>query len=195
MAIRPTKTKSWNEEVRVELDLLYRTAQITDAGRFEWALARARSGRDRYESIGEDLGGIPWWFCASVHMLECSFSWTKHWHNGDPLTARTRRVPAGRPRKGKAPFTWLESAHDALTMPGKAFDRVEDWSIPHALWLLEGFNGFGYRLYRGIHSPYLWAGTNHYTRGKYVSDGRYSATAVSKQAGCAGLIKRLLEVA
>jgi lysozyme family protein len=191
-SIRITKTKDWNEEVRAELDLLYRTAQITDPARFEWAAARARLGRETYISLGAMLGGIPWWFCACIHMLECGFSWKKHWHNGDPLTARTVQVPAGRPRVGNPPFPWLASARDALTMPGKAFDEVDDWSLPHALWLLEGFNGRGYRLYRGIHSPYLWAGTSHYTKGKYVADGKWNSEAVSKQAGCAGLIKILI---
>jgi lysozyme family protein len=190
--IRITKSKAFNEEVRVELDLLYKTCRITDPARFDWAAARARLGRAKYDQLSKELG-IPWWFLACVHMMECGFSWEKHWHNGDPLTARTVLIPRGRPRNGQPPFGWWESAVDALTMPGKEFDKVKDWSMPHALWLLEKFNGHGYRLYRGIHTPYIWAGTNHYTRGKYVKDGVYSSTAVSKQAGCAGLIRILTE--
>ena len=108
---------------------------------------------------------------------------------GRPLdNARTVNVPAGRPIKGRPPFTWSESAEDALTMPGKQFDKVTDWSIAHALWLLESFNGHGYRNAIGIHSPYLWAGTCHYVRGKYIDDHVYSALAVSKQPGAAGII-------
>jgi lysozyme family protein len=192
VSIKICKSPKWNEEIRVELDLLFRTAVITDPLRFESAAARARLGREKYIALGARLGGIPWWFLACIHELECSGRWDRHWHNGDPLTARTVQVPMGRPRKGQPPFGWLESAEDALTMPGKEFDQVGDWSIPHALWLLEGYNGRGYRMYRGIHSPYLWAGTNHYTKGKYVADGKYSTEAVSKQAGSAGLIKILL---
>jgi lysozyme family protein len=69
-------------------------------------------------------------------------------------------------------------------MPGKHHDLDSDWR-------LEGFNGYGYRLYRGIHSPYLWAGTNHYERGKTIADRVHSATAISTQAGSAGLLKLL----
>ena len=187
--IKITKTISWNEEVRVELDLLWRTMEITDAGRFVLSRAKALNGRGFYEKLGESMG-IPWWFIACIHGMECGFNFSLHLHNGDSLQRRTRRVPAGRPVEGDPPFTWMESARDALGMKG--LDRVQDWSMPHALWLLEVYNGLGYRLYRRMPSPYLWAGTNHYTAGKYVSDGKYDATAVSKQAGCAGLIKTIL---
>ena len=188
----PVKTTQWNEEVRVELDLLYRTMKVTDAERFAEAQAKAINGRNFYAALGDSLNGIPWWFIACCHMLECDFNFEQHLHNGDPLTHRTVNEPVGRPADGHPPFTFRESALDALTMPGKRFNLVTDWSIPHALWLLEGYNGHGYRLYHGCNSPYLWAGTNYYTSGKYVRDGVYSETAVSEQPGCAGLIKLVL---
>lgn len=188
----PVKSKLWSEEVRVELDLLYRTMKITDPDRFLWAESKARNGQNFYRKLGDDLNGIPWWFIACVHMLESDFNFETHLHNGDPLTGRTVHAPAGRPVEGKPPFLWRISAIDALTMPGKMFHLEEDWSIPHALWLLEAYNGHGYRIFHRINSPYLWAGTNHYARGKYVRDGVYDPSAVSKQPGCAGLIKFLL---
>jgi hypothetical protein len=40
-------------------------------------------------------------------------------------------------------------------------------------------------------SPYLWSMTNHYIRGKYVSDGRFDPVAVSAQAGVASILKIL----
>lgn len=185
--IKPTKTKAWCEEVRVELELLWRTMRITDPMRFEWAGARARLGKNVYAKTGSQLG-IPWWFVATINILENGGRFDRHLHNGDSLNARTVNVPAGRPAKGRPPYTWAESAEDALTMPGKQFDRVQDWSIAHALWLLESYNGHGYRNAIGIHSPYLWAGTCHYVRGKYIDDHVYSALAVSKQPGAAGII-------
>jgi peptidoglycan hydrolase-like protein with peptidoglycan-binding domain len=42
-----------------------------------------------------------------------------------------------------------------------------------------------------VPSPYLWSFSNHYTRGKYVADGRFSPTAVSQQVGAAVLLKQL----
>lgn len=194
-SITPVRSARWSEEVRVEMDLLWRTMTIVDRPRFDWYVSRALNARNYYAKLGDSLKGIPWWFIACIHAMEASFSFEAHLHNGDPLTRRTRNVPAGRPASGEPPFTWWASAVDALTMPGKAFDKIDDWSIAHALWLLESFNGHGYRLLRSgrIHSPYLWAGTSHYTRGKFVRDRVYDASAISKQAGCAGLIKLLME--
>jgi peptidoglycan hydrolase-like protein with peptidoglycan-binding domain len=44
-----------------------------------------------------------------------------------------------------------------------------------------------------VKSPYLWSFSNHYTKGKYVGDGRWSETAVSQQCGAMVLLKRLQE--
>lgn len=100
---------------------------------------------------------------------------------------RSMRAVAA-PENGRV-YSWAESARDAMVMKG--FDKVRDWSVERQLWLLEVYNGLGYRLYHGMASPYLWAGTNHYSRGKYVGDGKFSAVAVSKQAGAAGLLREL----
>ena len=190
---KPIVTAHYSSEVEAEQQRLWDTAIITDPNRFAWAADKAFANRDRYQEVCERVNfAIPWWFVAVIHGLEASYSFSKHLHNGDPLSGRTYRVPKGRPKSGAPPFTWDESAYDALTMPGKRYDRVGDWSIPAILWRLEGFNGYGYRLYRGIFSPYVWAGTNHYTRGKYTSDGHYSSTAVSEQAGAGGLAKILM---
>jgi lysozyme family protein len=37
-------------------------------------------------------------------------------------------VPAGRPAAGSPPFTWEQSAADALELAGIA--SVKDWSVP-----------------------------------------------------------------
>jgi lysozyme family protein len=125
-----------------------------------------------------------------IHSLEASCDFTRHLHNGDPLTARTTHVPAGRPRTGRPPFTWEASAIDALTLQG--FASWKDWSVAGTLYKLEAYNGFGYRdHHRTVPSPYLWSFSNHYTRGKYVADGRFSPTAVSQQCGAAVLLRRL----
>ncbi len=147
--------------------------------------------RSRYESVGSVLG-IPWYFIAVIHNMEGGLNFATHLHNGDSLQHRTRHVPRGRPRKGTPPFTWEESAVDALKL--RRLDRQKDWSLPHLLYELEGYNGWGYRLYHThVLSPYLWSYSNHYISGKYVADGRWSNTARSRQAGAAVLLKRLEE--
>lgn len=137
-------------------------------------------------------GRIPWYFIACVHYLECSFSFKRHLHNGDPLTGYTVQVPAGRPKVGHPPpFTFSESAVDALKFMG--FDKVRSWVLPFILRKLEAYNGFGYFKYRKINSPYLWSFSNHYTKGKYVKDGKYDKDAVSQQTGSAVILKRMEE--
>ncbi|NDY58648.1 peptidoglycan-binding protein [Desulfovibrio sulfodismutans] len=165
------------------------TVQPRHAAQVTAAVRGLLQHRDRYAALGSDLG-IPWHFPAILHTMECSGRFDRHLHNGDPLTARTSRVPSGRPGQGQPPFTWEQSAADALAM--KKLGPGTDWSLPGTLYQFERYNGFGYRLQHGIHSPYLWSFSNHYTGGKYVADGTWSATAVSKQCGAAVLLKELM---
>ncbi|MGC3944721.1 MAG: hypothetical protein QM762_09390 [Chryseolinea sp.] len=145
--------------------------------------------RSSYEAV-EAAVRVPWYFVGIVHNLEGNGDLTKHLHNGDPLTARTTRVPAGRPRTGNPPFSWTVSAIDALQL--KTLDQWTDWSIPGMLFQFERYNGFGYRRF-GIDTPYLWSYSNHYTKGKFVQDGIFSDSAVSKQCGAAVLLRRMGE--
>ena len=143
----------------------------------------------RYRSVA-DLLGMPWYIIAIIHRLECGSDFKLHLHNGDPLTAKTTHVPAGRPLKGNPPFTWEQSAKDALTL--MQFSAWKDWTIAGTCYKIETYNGMGYRKH-GIYSPYLWGSSNHYKQGKYVQDGVWSDVAVSKQIGAAILLRRLKE--
>ncbi len=154
-------------------------------------IARKLSGqKSRYDAVS-DRTGVPWWWIAITHQLEAGGSFRGHLHNGDPLTARTRQVPAGRPREGSPPFTWEFSAEDALRMHD--LDAIRDWSVARALYEFERYNGWGY-VPRKINSPYLWSYSTHYTRGKYVADGRFDASAVSSQCGAAVLLRVMLDL-
>jgi len=148
---------------------------------------RIRAGHDRYAALSVTTG-VPWYVIGILHALECNCDFTRHLHNGDPLTARTKQVPKGRPA-GNPPFSWEESALDALKYDG--FTGQKDWSVPATLRRFEVYNGLGYRT-RGYMSPYLWSMTNHYTRGKFVRDGKYDADAVSAQVGAAVLLSILM---
>jgi len=150
----------------------------------------AFNNKSRYDVIANALN-IPWWFVAGAHLLESSFNFATHLHNGDSLAARTFRVPAGRPTTGSAPYKWEDSAIDAMKYEKLA--NLSDWSIARALYRWEAFNGFGYRS-KGIATPYLWSFSNNYSKGKYVGDGVFSSTAVSKQCGAAVFLKALAQL-
>ena len=142
--------------------------------------------------------GVPWWFTGIIHLMECSCNFKQHIHNGDPLTARTVQVPAGRPVAGNPPFTWDVSATDAFELHGWLKDKVRrlptrepDWTLGTVLWRMEAWNGFGYRN-RGVRSPYLWAGSNLEQPGRYVADGVFDTNAWSKQIGAAVILREMV---
>ncbi len=148
------------------------------------------ANKGAYTSVSQRTG-VPWHVIACIHLLEASLRFDRHLHNGDPLTAKTVHVPSGRPA-GNPPFTWESSAIDALQFDG--LSGLTEWSIEATLFVFEKFNGFGYRrVAEPIHSPYLWSGSNHYTRGKFIGDGVYSVNTVSQQIGAAVILKRLAE--
>lgn len=179
--------------LRTEYERLFVSCEIRAErqSQVEACVVQIAANRPRYLSAAS-LSGVPWFFIAVVHNMESSLSFTRHLHNGDPLTARTVHVPAGRPRTGQPPFTWEFSAADALAMKG--LGAQTDWSLSGLIYQLERYNGFGYRMYHPhVLSPYLWSFSSHYTSGKYVADGTFSETAVSKQVGAAVLLRRMAE--
>jgi len=145
----------------------------------------------RYRALGKDTG-VPWEFIGIVHMLEANTNFASHLHNGDPLSAVTVHVPKGRPTAGHPPFSWEESAFDALKFEG--FIGLDDWNTATMLFRFERFNGFGYRA-KGIWSPYLWSYSNLYEKGRFVADHVFDPDSVSKQCGAAVLLKALRQVA
>jgi len=184
---------NYTKRLKEEYAALYKSCQA-DVSKFDSIdrlVDKILVHRPRYENVADTLG-IPWYFIAAIHNMESSQNFSKHLHNGDPLNARTRHVPAGRPKKGIPPFSWEESAVDALKL--RRLHKVEEWTLPRVLYELEGYNGWGYRLYHAhVLSPYLWSYSNHYRSGKYIADGTWSDTARSRQCGAAVLIKRLEE--
>lgn len=147
------------------------------------------ANKGRYEAVDESTS-VPWFVVAVIHSLEGSLNFKTHLHNGDPLTAKTVHVPKGRPA-GTPPFSWEESAIDALNFDGLA--GVKNWTLSTILFRLEGFNGFGYRMrHPEVLTPYLWSFTNHYQKGKFVADGKFDPNAVSKQCGAAAILKLMV---
>lgn len=182
------------DELKDEYSRLWVQAAIT--AKFDGAATatakKILASKERYQAI-EMQTGVPWYVVGVIHAMESNCRFSTHLHNGDPLTGKTTRVPKARPLKGKGPFTWEESACDALLM--KDLQHITDWTVERTCYELERYNGFGYRKYHPeTLSPYLWSGTQHYARGKYVKDGKWDGSAVSSQTGAIALIKRIDEL-
>lgn len=181
----------YSKRIALEYVTLFETAQIPPYHLPEVTrmVETCVSSKDKYLEVANALK-MPWYVIASLHMMECGFDFSKHLHNGDSLAKKTVRVPKNRPKNGTPPFQWNESALDAL----ESFANLS-WTLPEILWRCESYNGLGYRMYHSeVNTPYLWSGTQHYTSGKYVGDGEWSSTAVSKQIGIVALLRRLLEL-
>lgn len=152
-----------------------------------------------YKIISHEMR-VPWEVLAIIHYLECGNDFTKHIHNGDSLAGRTVRVPKGRPMKPpkppvklegslKYPYTFLESCMDwaDLKSANISLAQLHEWCNEVILYFLEANNGFGY-VKKGIETPYLWSGTNHYEEGKYIHDGVFDSGTVSQQVGAVPLL-------
>jgi lysozyme family protein len=142
----------------------------------------------RYEDV-EKTTGVPANVIAVIHERESSQNWKCSLAQGDPWNQVSTHVP-----RGRGPFkSWEDAAVDALENCAPYASRWKDWSPGGTLTLLETYNGLGYAN-RHAPSPYIWASTNQYTKGKYVADGVYDPEAVDHQIGCAALLKRMKEL-
>lgn len=193
-SLSPEVRRPQFETVRADYETLFSSCRIRDDKRakVDWYLSRLKdpSARRRYEEVAEEAC-VPWYFVGIIHAMEASFSFRSHLHNGDSLKRRTRHVPAGRPASGAPPFDWTISAIDALRYA--KLTHLGDWSLAAMLYRWESYNGFRSRVLHKINTPYLWSFSNHYARGKYVSDGVWNGAAVSKQCGAAVMLKALVE--
>lgn len=143
---------------------------------------RLVAAKARYAGV-EASTGVPWFVIAVIHERESSQRWDRSIAQGDPWNAKSVHVP-----KGRGPFaSWEEAAKDALMKCAPFAGKWTDWSPGGTMTLLEHYNGLGYAN-KGRPSPYIWAGTDQYVKGKYVADGKYDPGVVDQQLGCAGLI-------
>lgn len=147
------------------------------------------ANKARYVNV-QNKTGVPWPVIAAIHVREASMSFNTQLAQGDPLSHVSTHVPRGQgPYFG--PDAWERAALIALEDTGGT--RWIDWTAGGWTTFLEKYNGLGYAN-KGRPSPYVWAGTNQYTSGKYVADGQYSASAVDIQPGCANLILALAKL-
>jgi lysozyme family protein len=147
----------------------------------------------------EKRTGVPWFVTGIVLTREGGSPPNFHcWlHNGDPMfdhngqPRQTHDVPAHRPPNPAV--SWEDGAVDAYTIEGLI--NKKEWCPAFVAWLLEKFNGWGYRQYHGIPSPYVWGATIVQKRGKYVRDGHYDPTVMDPQIGGMALLAALMQIA
>lgn len=163
----------------------WKAAKFTRSTLIEAQVAKIRASRSRYEAVAAKTG-VPWDVIAVIHYREISGNFAGVLHNGQKIIGtgkKTTLVP-----KGRGPFsTWEQAAIDALMNCHPYAGKNKDWSLAGTLEILERYNGLGYRN-KGVPSPYLWAGTDQYVKGKYVADGKYDPNHVDQQLGVAALL-------
>lgn len=133
--------------------------------------------------------GIPAIWLATVGEREDGANiFHSYFGNGDPLDRPTRDVP-----RNRGPFSSFEAGledairYDHIPMPGVT------WTWSWFCYKGEAWNGFGYRSH-GIHTPYLWAGSNIYRTGKYDSDGHFDAGMTDEQLGIVPIARCMVAI-
>lgn len=168
---------------------LWKSMKVTRVEACERAAKTILAGRDKYLAV-ERKTGVPWFFVGLLHMRESSCNFAGVLHNGEHIIGtgrKTRLVPEGR-----GPFvSWEEAAIDALRL--KDLHAITAWPVERIGYESERFNGFGYIKYN-VNSPYVWAGSQHYLRGKYVRDGLFDTSHVDQQLGTMPVLKALCDL-
>lgn len=169
------------------------TNMIVIAGRkaaIDSVATRINNNKQRYSQVAAKFPGMPWYVIGMWHYRESNLDFAGVLHNGEKILGtgrKTKLVPAGR-----GPFqTWEEAAVDALRL--KSLQNIKDWTVERIGYESERFNGFGY-MNKGINSPYVWSGSNLYSVGKYVADGRYDPNHVDKQLGVMPIMRRIFDL-
>lgn len=174
-----------------------------DPARVNTARAVARKlvapgAKSRYMGIAsriEKLGHyIPWWVIGLIHDRECrktrsgDLSWTCNIGQGSPFNVKSRVKPYNGPFN-----SFEEAAVAALVYENPKAALNKDWSAGGTLTILERYNGLGYAK-KGRPSPYIWAGSDQYKKGKYVADGVYDPNAVDAQLGNAIVLSEMMKL-
>ena len=160
---------------------LYNSMKINKSAGLDFVVTKINASKKRYEEAGY-FCGIDWRVVAGLHLMETGLNFQRQILNGEPWNKTTTMIP-----KNRGPWdSWVKSCDEALRIHN--FKGVTD--LVDLLKKFERHNGLGY-VRKGIHSPYLWAGSSHYSKGKFVRDGGYDSKAVSEQIGVAVIMKKL----
>jgi lysozyme family protein len=144
--------------------------------------------KQRYENVAA-IVNIPASLIAAIHYRESTNNFGTCLHNGDPLGKLTNREP-----KGILFSKWEEAAVHAIRQ--KDFIRRDlgltrrSTSMAAIAAFAERYNGLGYKL-RGKFSPYVFSGTNLYTCGLFVADGKFNSKVKDRRPGILALMNEI----
>lgn len=142
----------------------------------------------RYEAVAAKTN-IPAALVAAIHWRESSGNFNTYLHQGDPLGKPAVHVPKDIP----VFYKWEDAAIHALNMKGWLRDSMKMTAFTGDLAAIatyaEHYNGLGYHN-KGRTSPYVYAGTDQYTSGKYVADGKFDANTKDQQPGILAMVLR-----
>lgn len=157
---------------------------------------RALAHKEEYQAVSETIWNlyqkrIPWWFIPLVHERECVRgvdNWTCNIGQGSPFNVKSNIKPYN------GPFhSWREAAVAALVHEHPYAANNTDWSGGGTMTIAEKYNGVGYAN-MGRPSPYIWSGSDQYVSGKYIADGKYSASTVDTQLGVAVSLRAMMKL-
>jgi len=164
-------TTSW-EALEPDYEKLLDTMEVRDnwKGIITAAANRLITHSNRYLVV-QTATGVDWELIAAIHEREAGGDFRLDLREGAHIRAAT----------------WEADTINALSEQGvtQLFkNNPKDHAKEEfAVWIAERWNGFGYRWNGYGPSPYLWSGTNHYSKGKYSSDGHYDPNLVDQQVG------------
>lgn len=172
---------------------LWQKCQILPARELEVERVAAALCAPKAKAIYQQISAttkVPWFIIAVIHERECSQNFNDSIAQGDPWNRVSTHVP-----RGIGPFdSFVDAAVFSLTRCAPYAAKWTDWTAGGALTLLVLYNGTGYEDYHHEVSPYDWGATNMEQEGKYVADGKWSATVWDTQLGCAAMLKGMMTV-
>lgn len=170
---KDTSLKSYNNEEAAALNLI-----------------KAKIGQ--IDEIAQKAN-LPREVVAGIWYREMALQDGKYLHNGDPLGKPTVHVPKG---INFGTHQFVEAAVHALGLKQGLADQMglnyssKDYAAMCAY--CEAYNGFGYRN-KGTASAYVAAGTDKYTGGMFVADGKFSSTKKDGRVGTLRIFMMMAE--
>lgn len=178
-----------SEPLKTEYAALLASMTIVRKDEVDRVARRLIASKATYAAVTAK-NAVPVLFIAASFEREASSDFRRSPAQGDFWNRVSVHVP-----KGRGPFgSWLEAAIDAYHLNGLDKVGAGNWTWELMCFYGELFNGFGYRDWHHMRSPYLWGGTNHQDRGKYTSDGQFDPRHFDEQLGIVPVMKRLAEL-